>query len=127
MKKCSSEGCTNIALKGGVCFRHGAKAKRCSSEGCTNYAQIGGVCIRHGAKIKRCRIQGCLNQRRRKHGAYRNPLDEFTVLFGSLGSQFDATTPTLPHRASRAATRRRQGRSSVPEEVTIVCQEIVEV
>jgi hypothetical protein len=36
-KRCSSEGCTNIALRGGVCWRHGAKKerKRCSSEGCT--------------------------------------------------------------------------------------------
>jgi hypothetical protein len=31
-------------------MRHGAKVKRCSSEGCTNKAKRGGVCIRHGAK-----------------------------------------------------------------------------
>jgi hypothetical protein len=29
--------------------RHGAKEKRCSSEGCTNKAIKGGVCWRHGA------------------------------------------------------------------------------
>jgi len=29
---------------------HGAKVKRCSSEGCTDVAQNGGVCMRHGAK-----------------------------------------------------------------------------
>ena len=30
-------------------MKHGAKVKRCSSEGCTNHAQKGGVCWRHGA------------------------------------------------------------------------------
>ena len=49
-KKCSSEGCTNLAQQGGVCIRHGAKVKRCSSEGCTNKAQKGGVCKRHGER-----------------------------------------------------------------------------
>ena len=53
-KYCSWEGCTNGAIKGGVCWRHGAKSttnkKKCSSEGCTNYAVKGGVCVRHGAK-----------------------------------------------------------------------------
>ena len=29
--------------KGGVYFRHGAQRKRCSYEGCTNHAQKGGV------------------------------------------------------------------------------------
>jgi len=34
-----------------VCKRHGAKVKvkLCSSEGCTNIVVKGGVCIRHGA------------------------------------------------------------------------------
>ena len=31
-------------------MRHGAKVKLCSSEGCTNQAVRGGVCFRHGAK-----------------------------------------------------------------------------
>ena len=48
-KECSSDGCTNVVIQGGVCKRHGAKAKLCSSDGCTNYAQQGRVCIRHGA------------------------------------------------------------------------------
>ena len=34
VKLCSSEGCTKIAVRGGVCIRHGAKVKLCSSEGC---------------------------------------------------------------------------------------------
>ena len=33
---------------------HGANAKRCSSEGFTNQAKKGGVCKRHGAKVKVC-------------------------------------------------------------------------
>ena len=32
VKLCSIEGCTNQAKKGGVCMKHGAKAKICSSE-----------------------------------------------------------------------------------------------
>ncbi len=49
VKRCSSEGCTNVAKKGGVCIKHGAKVKRCSSDECTNIAVKGGVCKRHGA------------------------------------------------------------------------------
>ena len=41
--KDSREECTNHAQKGGVCLRHGAKAKvkrnQCSREGCTNQAK----------------------------------------------------------------------------------------
>jgi len=38
-------------VKGGVCMKHGAKKeyKRCSSDGCTNIAQRGGACIRLGS------------------------------------------------------------------------------
>jgi hypothetical protein len=59
--ECSAEGCTNRAVKGGVCIRHGAKVKLCSSDGCTNQAKKGGVCIKHGAMWtkKRCSIEGC--------------------------------------------------------------------
>ena len=40
------KGCTNnIVVKGGVCVRHGTKTKRCSVDGCTNVAKKGGVCI----------------------------------------------------------------------------------
>ena len=79
--ECSSHGCSNYAVKGGVCIRHGASQKRCSSEGCTNQARKGGVCIRHGAKIKapkRCSSEGCTNQALKggvccRHGAYPIP------------------------------------------------------
>ena len=48
VKLCSIESCTNIVVKGGVCWRHGAKPKRklCSGEGCTNQSKRGGVCKR---------------------------------------------------------------------------------
>jgi hypothetical protein len=51
MPLCSSEGCTNYVVKGGVCWRHGAEVKVCKSAGCTQRAQNGGVCKRHGAKV----------------------------------------------------------------------------
>ena len=75
---CSSEGCTNQVVNGGVCKRHGAKVKRCSKEACTNQAVKGGACIKHGAKIirKRCSREGCTNKVVQggfctKHGAKR--------------------------------------------------------
>ena len=61
---CSSNGCTSLAQKGGVCIRHGAVVKKtkyeCSAEGCSNHAQKGGVCKRHGAVVKRtmCTSEG---------------------------------------------------------------------
>jgi len=57
--KCTHEGCIIAARAGGVCQRHGAKAKKCSHTGCTNGAQAGGVCYRHGAKQKKCSHEGC--------------------------------------------------------------------
>ena len=50
-KYCEAEGCTNLAIQRGHCFRHGAKAHRkvCKSEGCNNYVVRAGVCIKHSA------------------------------------------------------------------------------
>eukprot|EP00985_Skeletonema_marinoi_P012128 scaffold5805_cov131-Skeletonema_marinoi.AAC.1 len=44
-KICSANGCTNVAVQGGVCTRHGAKVTRkfCSREECTNQAKKGGA------------------------------------------------------------------------------------
>ena len=39
-------------------MRHGAKVKLCSTDGCTNQVVRGGVCIQHGA-IKRCSKEVC--------------------------------------------------------------------
>ena len=110
-------------------MRHGAKVKLCSSEGCANQAQNGGVCISHGAKVKLCSRKGCTNQSVRKgvcwrHGAYRTQ-DESTA-FGSELEKTTATQTISHHGTSRAAVR-GQEESAVPEEVTIICEEIVEV
>jgi hypothetical protein len=61
VKRCSHEGCTNLARKGGVCVTHGAKVKRCSFDGCINKAVKGGVCVTHGAKRKQCSHEGYKN------------------------------------------------------------------
>ena len=60
-KSCSVDECTNIAVKGGVCTKHGAKGKRCKGEGCTNKAVKGGVCVKHGAERKLCSNESCTN------------------------------------------------------------------
>ena len=129
-KLCNSEGCTNQVLKGGVCLKHGAKVKRCSNKACTNKAVKGGVCVKHGAKVLRCNSEGCTNLAKRggvciRHGAYHNTNDESTA----FGSGFDMTTasPLPSHRALRATARDGQEGDSVPGEVTILCEEIVEV
>ena len=72
-RPCSIDECTNRALKGGVCCRHGAK-RNCSQEGCTNHVVNGGVCLRHGAKVKRCSHEGCTKYAQKegvcvRHGA----------------------------------------------------------
>jgi hypothetical protein len=64
-KRCSFEGCTKQAQKGGVCVTHGAMVKRCRFEGCTYQAVKGGVCVTHGAKrhVYICTfVGGCTNQ-----------------------------------------------------------------
>ncbi len=42
-KHCRVEGCANFVVKGGLCLGHGAKVKRCNSDGGTNLAKQGGV------------------------------------------------------------------------------------
>jgi hypothetical protein len=84
-------------------MKHGANVKRCSIEGCTNYSQRGGVC--------------------KRHGAYRNPIDESTAFTSCFGSDFDKTTLTRPNQRTSAASA---SQGSVPEEVA-VCVNYVEV
>ena len=54
-KKCSSEGCSNQAISGGVCIKHGAVVtsirKTCSVEGCTTKIRSHGVCTKHGKLV----------------------------------------------------------------------------
>jgi hypothetical protein len=68
---CSIEECSNIAVRGGVCKKHGAK-KLCSTEGCPNQAKNGGVCIKHGAKVKICSEEGCKSQVRQGGVCYKH-------------------------------------------------------
>ena len=64
---CINEGCTNQIVKGGVCWKHGARKKTCKNtckhNGCNKYVQKKGVCIRHGATLTRyiCSYEGCTN------------------------------------------------------------------
>jgi hypothetical protein len=110
-------------------MRHGAKIKRCSSEGCTNIVVKGGVCVRHGAeqKKKQCSINGCTNQSKRRgvcirHGAKRNPYDESTAFGNSHGSAYDETTVALSNQRKSAATDQDNANTSrIPPQV-IVCQ-----
>ena len=56
--------CTNLAIKAGLCYRHGAKSllpprPTCKIPNCTNQVQRGGVCCKHGAKVKSCRYENC--------------------------------------------------------------------
>jgi hypothetical protein len=113
-----------------VCKRHGAKVKQCSSEGCVQIAQKGGLCRRHGAKIKvkKCIREGCTNNAQKggvckRHGASRTLHDETTA----FGSEFEKTTATLTtlNQYNPAASDERKS-SGVPEDV-VICQEIVEV
>jgi hypothetical protein len=55
------EECTCGVDQGVRCMKHKKRRKPCSSEGCTNQSVIGGICIKHGAKVKRCSYDGCDN------------------------------------------------------------------
>jgi hydroxymethylpyrimidine/phosphomethylpyrimidine kinase len=101
-KSCSSEGCTNIVIKGGVCWRHGAKKKLCSSEGCTNIVVKGGVC--------------------KRHGACRNPNDESTAFASCFGSEFEKTTVTHPSQRNSDSS---SNQGSLPVEI-VLCGVIAE-
>jgi hypothetical protein len=62
-----------------------------------------------------------------RHGANRNPHNGSTA----FGSEFERTTATLPlrnhHHTSIAVITTHEEERNVPGEVTILCQEIVEV
>jgi len=77
-----TEGCSNIAIKGGVYQRHGTKPKMCSHEarrechvdGCTADASKGAFCSIHWTPRPRCTHEGCTSQAIRegvcqRHGA----------------------------------------------------------
>ena len=129
IKLCSKEGCKNKVVKGGVCYRHGAKRKQCSSEGCSNQVLKGGVCMKHGAEVKRCSHEGCANIAVRggvckRHGTHRNTNDESTA-FELKQTTADRSQHSV--RASIPSIIRKDAAQGVPKEVAILCQEIFEV
>lgn len=89
--RCSHEGCTHGAKKGGVCSHthHVLVFKHCSQEGCTNQAILGGVCVTHGA-MKRCSHAWCIKQARkrglcRQHYRIRYEATTTELLLNQLG------------------------------------------
>jgi len=84
--ECSADGCTNKVIKGGVCWRHGAKdtakvkqRKRCSSADVPSKSKTDECAWGIGARVKRklcSSSDGCTNQVRKggvcvRHGAKR--------------------------------------------------------
>ena len=56
--RCSSDGCTTLANKWGLCSKHGGY-RRCSWVGvCDKHAVKGGLCKGHGGG-KKCSVPGC--------------------------------------------------------------------
>eukprot|EP00984_Skeletonema_dohrnii_P011562 scaffold4626_cov110-Skeletonema_dohrnii-CCMP3373.AAC.9 len=46
LKKCDwVDRVRNLAQRGGVCTKHGSECKKCSKEGCSSLAQKGGLCM----------------------------------------------------------------------------------
>ena len=74
--ECSYPYCETLAVRGGMCRKHGVK-RICSAEGCWRQVQQGGVCIFHGAVVNRkeCEMEGCTTAANQygfcgKHGGY---------------------------------------------------------
>eukprot|EP00985_Skeletonema_marinoi_P006857 scaffold2999_cov125-Skeletonema_marinoi.AAC.2 len=94
----STEGCTSISKKGGVCIRHGAKVpyKLCSSEGCKIQARARGVCWAHGTKKrtkrKLCNSDGCTSKAQKgglcvRHGAKKEQCSTKAVAYKPRSSE----------------------------------------
>lgn len=62
---CKVEGCDKSVQKaGGFCRTHGPPLPKCNFLGCSNQAIKDGVCGRHGA-ARRCKVPGCDRQLQR--------------------------------------------------------------
>ena len=57
-KKCSHDDCENIAVKDGVCYKHGAERKKCSHDDCENIVVKDGVCYKHSAERRNYHMKG---------------------------------------------------------------------
>mmetsp|Transcript_4925 Transcript_4925/g.10871 ORF Transcript_4925/g.10871 Transcript_4925/m.10871 type:complete len:239 (-) Transcript_4925:139-855(-) len=45
------EGCTNVAVRQGMCKSHGAGSRICGVDGCSKVAAINGMCKRHQVQV----------------------------------------------------------------------------
>jgi hypothetical protein len=54
---CSADRCTTKFVRSGGLLRHWATLKRCNHEGCTNHALKGGVCFKHGTQCEGQAVQ----------------------------------------------------------------------
>lgn len=118
-KRCSKEGCTNMAKVRGVCVKvkHRAKqkSKLCSSQGCKNQ----GVCMRHGAKKKQ--------KMSTSDGSANHPNDESTAFALSCRSAHDETTATLPHQRTASEPIVEENSRYPPQEIVCQVTDYVEV
>ncbi|KAL7534333.1 hypothetical protein ACHAWF_004799 [Thalassiosira exigua] len=58
-RQCSTPGCLNRVVQGGVCVTHGAKRKLCSHPGCSKAVKLAGFCSAHGPARRKCDAEGC--------------------------------------------------------------------
>ena len=58
-RKCTTPGCQNRVVQGGLCISHGAKRKTCKHPGCTKNVKKAGLCSTHGPARKRCEFPDC--------------------------------------------------------------------
>eukprot|EP00522_Entomoneis_paludosa_P005513 CAMPEP_0172450548 /NCGR_PEP_ID=MMETSP1065-20121228/8835_1 /TAXON_ID=265537 /ORGANISM="Amphiprora paludosa, Strain CCMP125" /LENGTH=716 /DNA_ID=CAMNT_0013202341 /DNA_START=367 /DNA_END=2517 /DNA_ORIENTATION=- len=58
-RKCTTPGCTNRVVQGGLCISHGAKRKTCKHPGCNKNVKKAGLCSTHGPARKRCEYGDC--------------------------------------------------------------------
>ena len=151
MTLCSRVGCANLAIRGGVCIRHGAhvRNRRCSSEGCTNQARRGGVCRRHGARPRavndeatafgsefeettrvRCVMEGCTYHAHRRGLCWRHSARARPRLCSSEGCTNRAQLGGLCMRHEARPIRNRPHQNTVgtgaPAGEVIIRQEVTE-
>ena len=109
-KLCSSEGCTNGVIQGGLCRRHGAKKNLCGTKGCTNKIVKGGVCIKHEAKRKLCSSEGCTIMQRKEECAsgmvQRKRLESYVALKdGQILPSKEECVGVIDHQDTRQTWR----------------------
>jgi hypothetical protein len=114
--RCSHEGCTHGAKKGGVCSHthHVLVFKHCSQEGCTNQAILGGVCVTHGA-MKRCSHAWCIKQARKRGLCRQHYRIRYEATTTDVGGVLGAAAP----QPARSPPRPPSFAVGPPESVTV--------